>query len=221
MAADEETSTAASSNASSVTFFAYSCSTSRSVSSAFLWLSTAGRTRKARWANGAEILNMGSKVIEFTGLEPSFFWRAEVADPSVPSVQEIAEHCNTHLSARGSAEMSHRKTTGERMLLEVHFDFAFVGTDGARGTGAALENGSGHEIHGSIRREEGGGVLEGHRVRTRRHCGRVRPRTRYHDGVCERPPEVAGTWWDPVQWEVVPAVAWSREQQDLSSSKSV
>ena len=62
----------------------------------------------------------------------------KVLDPVESTEQEVAEHSLTHLPfrnwcrhcARGrGVEMPHRKSTGERTLPEVHFDFCFMGDE--------------------------------------------------------------------------------------------
>ena len=62
----------------------------------------------------------------------------KVLSPIEPTEQEIAEHNLTHLPfrnwcrhcARGrGTELPHRKSPGERVLPEVHFDFCFMGEE--------------------------------------------------------------------------------------------
>ena len=65
----------------------------------------------------------------------------KVANPIMPSEQEIAERCETfrfrnwcrHCVRGRGAEMPHRKSTGNGMVPEVLCDFAFVGEENRPG----------------------------------------------------------------------------------------
>ena len=72
----------------------------------------------------------------------------KVLDPVEPTEQEVSEHFLTHLQfrnwcrhcARGrEVEMPHKKGTGERTLLEVHFDFCFMGDEAEGKDGTKVE----------------------------------------------------------------------------------